>query len=68
VDTADKHMGPGTEIIDRYGMLLPVDLPVGDYTIAVGLYDPVNGQRLPISAGPGDYAVELGPVQVVAGR
>ncbi len=59
---------PETEIIDRYGMLLPVSLPVGDYTIAVGLYDPVNGQRLPISAGPGDYAVELGPVQVVASR
>ncbi len=59
---------PETEIIDRYGMLLPVDLPVGDYTIAVGLYDPVNGQRLPISAGPGDYAVELGPVQVVPSR
>jgi hypothetical protein len=59
---------PKEEIVDRYGMLLPVDLPAGNYTVAVGLYDPVSGQRLPISAGPGDYAVELGPVQVLASR
>ena len=28
--------------------------------IAVGLYDPVTGQRLPVSAGPSSYAIELG--------
>jgi len=55
---------PGEEIIDRYGLLLPPDLPVGSYTIAVGLYDPISGQRLPVSAGPRDYAIELGPVVV----
>jgi len=55
---------PGEEIIDRYGLWLPPDLPVGSYTIAVGLYDPVSGQRLPVSAGPRDYAIELGPVIV----
>ena len=59
---------PKEEIVDRYGMLLPVDLPAGNYTVAVGLYDPMSGQRLPTSAGPGDYAVELGPVQVLASR
>lgn len=57
---------PGEKIIDRYGMLLPNDLPSGSYTIAVGLYDPVSGQRLPISAGPRDYAIELGPIVVRA--
>jgi hypothetical protein len=57
---------PGEKIIDRYGMLLPDDLPSGSYTIAVGLYDPVSGQRLPISAGPRDYAIELGPIVVRA--
>ena len=56
---------PGERIVDRYGMLLPVDLPVGSYAIAVGLYDPVSGQRLPVSAGPRDYAIELGPITVV---
>ncbi len=52
------------EIIDRYGMLLPADLPPGEYRIAVGLYEPVTGQRLPISAGLQDYAIEIGPIVV----
>ncbi|MEX1018134.1 MAG: hypothetical protein WDZ49_00665, partial [Litorilinea sp.] len=43
---------PGEEIIDRYGLLLSEDTPPGEYTVAVGLYHPVTGQRLPISAGP----------------
>ena len=55
---------PGEEIVDRYGLLLPADILAGEYTIAVGLYDPVTGQRLPVSAGPRDYAIELGPVYV----
>ena len=60
---------PGEEIIDRYGLILPRDLPGGSYTVAVGLYDPVSGQRLPVSAGPRDYAIELGPILVrPAGR
>jgi hypothetical protein len=58
---------PGEEIIDHYGLLLPPDLPTGEYTIAIGLYDPVSGQRLPVSAGPGDYAIELGPIQIERG-
>jgi hypothetical protein len=53
----------GEEIVDRYGLLLPADLPVGSYAIVVGLYDPVSGQRLPVSAGPGDYAIEIGPIE-----
>jgi hypothetical protein len=57
---------PGEKIIDRYGIILPDDLPTGTYAIAVGLYDPVTGQRLPISAGPRDYAIELGPITVTA--
>ena len=55
---------PGEEIVDRYGIPLPPELPVGQYTIAIGLYDPVSGQRLPVNAGPGDYTVEVGPIQV----
>jgi hypothetical protein len=55
---------PGEIIVDRYGLLLPATIPAGRYTLAVGLYDPVTGQRLAVSAGPTSYAIELGPVQV----
>ena len=55
---------PGERIIDHYGFMLPNDALPGNYQIVVGLYDPVTGQRLPVSAGPGDFAVELGPVLV----
>jgi hypothetical protein len=55
---------PGEEINDHYGLLLPLDMAPGSYTVAVGLYDPVSGQRLPISAGPGTLAIELGPVMI----
>ncbi len=55
---------PGEEIVDRYGLLLPATLAAGRYTLAVGLYDPVTGQRLAISAGPASFAIEVGPIQV----
>lgn len=55
---------PGERIIDHYGFMLPPDSIPGNYELVVGLYDPVTGQRLPVSAGPGDFAVELGPVVV----
>lgn len=55
---------PGEEILDHYGFLLPGDAIPGDYHIAVGFYDPVTGQRLPVSAGAGDFATELGPIHV----
>ena len=54
----------GEIITDRYGLLLPATIPAGRYTLAVGLYDPVTGQRLAVSAGPASFAIELGPVQV----
>lgn len=56
---------PGEEILDHYGFLLPADAIPGDYHIAVGLYDPVTGQRLTVSAGAGDFATELGPIRVL---
>ena len=55
---------PGEHIVDRYGLLLPDDLPPGEYVVAVGLYDPQAGEREPSSAGPEDFAINLGPVQV----
>lgn len=58
----------GEKIEDHYGLLLPPELPVGVYRVAVGLYDAASGQRLPISAGLPTYAIELGPVQVTDAR
>lgn len=55
---------PGERIVDRYTFLLPQDLPPGTYWLAVGLYDPVSGEREPVSAGQGDNAIKLGPIQV----
>lgn len=55
---------PGEVIADRYGLLLPETFPTGRYALAVGFYDPVTGQRLPVSAGPANYAIELGPLDV----
>jgi hypothetical protein len=55
---------PGERIADRYGLLLPDTLPGGEYSIAVGLYHPLTGQRLPVSAGPSSYAIDLGPILV----
>ncbi|MFN8464648.1 MAG: hypothetical protein U0X20_03820 [Caldilineaceae bacterium] len=55
---------PGEKIADHYGLLLPATLPSGEYSIAVGLYHPVTGQRLPVSAGPSSYAIDLGPILV----
>lgn len=55
---------PGERIIDHYALPVTEDLDPGTYTIAVGLYDPVNGQRLPIGIGPENYALTLGPIEV----
>ncbi|HNS50256.1 MAG TPA: glycosyltransferase family 39 protein [Anaerolineae bacterium] len=42
----------GEVIRDPIGILLPPDLPEGEYRLAVGLYRPGTGERLPVS-GPG---------------
>jgi 4-amino-4-deoxy-L-arabinose transferase-like glycosyltransferase len=38
---------PGDEVADRHGLLLPTDLPSGDYQIVAGLYPAEGGDRLP---------------------
>jgi hypothetical protein len=45
---------PGETIIDNHGILIPADLPPGQYTLMLGLYDiaDVNG-RLPIHTADG---------------
>jgi len=37
---------PDEQIVDRYGLPLPGDLPRGRYTLIAGLYFPENGRRV----------------------
>lgn len=56
---------PGQTIIDRHGVLLPPDLPPGDYTLAVGLYEADDpGARLPTAQGE---RLPLATVRVAGG-
>lgn len=60
--------GIGEEIWDNYGIMLPKELPSGEYQLVVGMYDPTSGERLPIYGRDGerlpDDQVLLGAVGV----
>jgi hypothetical protein len=45
-----SHWQPGSEITDRHGVILPADLPAGDYTIQLGLYRSDNQASVPPGA------------------
>ncbi len=58
---------PGEVLIDRHTVALPPDLPPGDYTLWLGLYNPGTGERLPVwvnGAGMLDGRVPLGSIEV----
>jgi hypothetical protein len=59
---------PGEVIQDRHGVLLPPDMPPGEYRLIVGLYDALTGARLPVTlAGqPQGDSLVLRTVQVRA--
>ncbi|MAT97890.1 MAG: hypothetical protein CL608_12160 [Anaerolineaceae bacterium] len=45
---------PGEVVIDNHGLLIPSDLPPGDYRLQLGLYDLANpANRLPITIPEG---------------
>jgi mannosyltransferase len=57
---------PGQVLRDRYGVLLPGDLPPGEYTLVAGLYHLLTAERLPVTLNgtpAGDHVV-LGAVSV----
>jgi hypothetical protein len=57
---------PGKQYADNHGVLIPADLPPGEYTLAVGLYNLFDGTRLPITQNGeavGDR-LELGTIEV----
>ena len=41
---------PGEIIEDHYEVLMGRDVPAWKYDIFVGMYDPVTGERLPVSS------------------
>jgi 4-amino-4-deoxy-L-arabinose transferase-like glycosyltransferase len=48
--TSTQAWEPGALLRDIYVLPLPPDLPDGEYAIAVGLYDPVTLERLPLDS------------------
>ncbi|MGQ0602391.1 MAG: hypothetical protein ACT4QE_11945 [Anaerolineales bacterium] len=42
---------PGRQVADNHGLLLPPDLPSGEYRLMAGLYNLADGTRLPITVG-----------------
>jgi hypothetical protein len=55
--------GAGEPIVDTRILVLPSDLSAGDYSLALGLYDPVDGSRLEV-VGQGVDSVHLGQLTV----
>ncbi len=46
---------PGEITLDPYTLPLPPDLPPGEYTLRIGLYEPATGQRLSLKDGKADF-------------
>jgi 4-amino-4-deoxy-L-arabinose transferase-like glycosyltransferase len=40
---------PGRAVTDRHGILIPTDLPPGNYTLVVAVYHAATGERLPVA-------------------
>jgi 4-amino-4-deoxy-L-arabinose transferase-like glycosyltransferase len=56
----------GDRYTDRHGVLLPAEIPSGDYSLQVGMYR-YSGERLPATAGDGtvEDAIRLGTISIV---
>lgn len=57
---------PGQRYADNHGVLIPADMPPGQYTLFVGLYNLFDGTRLPVAqAGqPVGDRLDLGTITV----
>ncbi len=54
---------PGEVVLDRFPLLVPTDVPAGQYVLTTGFYDLATLQRLVRSDAPGD-TVTLATVTV----
>lgn len=59
---------PGKVLTDRHGVLLPQDLPAGDYALVAGLYHLITAERMPVVVGEGPSGdhLSLGSVTVLS--
>jgi hypothetical protein len=57
---------PGETIIDNHGILIPSELPPGNYQLRIGLYDVVDpNARLPIQTDTGAVDAYLAATVIV---
>ena len=42
---------PGESLLDRWILPIPEDIPPGTATLRIGIYDPIEGGRLPVTVG-----------------
>jgi hypothetical protein len=54
-DFPTQEWMPGDVIVDPYSIAIPSDTQPGAHTVIVGMYDPVTGERLPVTDGQGSY-------------
>ncbi|HIQ06450.1 MAG TPA: hypothetical protein EYH31_12330 [Anaerolineae bacterium] len=59
---------PGTTYHSRLGLYLAKELPVRDYRLIVGWYDPATGQRLPVTTADGQAMGDFYLLGVVVGQ
>jgi len=59
--------GPGEVVPDQYAIIVPPDLPPGEYGMVVGMYHLESGERLPVRSVAGTAtgdSVELARIEV----
>ena len=52
-ETPTTTWAPGEIVADRYTIPVAAGAPPGQYTLEIGLYGLVNGERLPVSTADG---------------
>ena len=63
---------PEEIVVDRYRLEVPANAQAGPYSLAIGMYLPASGERLPILSADGNHVSEdrilLKSVQVIEGN
>jgi hypothetical protein len=66
-DFPTSYWLPGKVVVDAHTIDVGA-MPPGTYNLLVGLYNPINGERLPASIGPDplpDFALNIGEITVL---